>query len=233
MPIARRAMLMTLLLSIPTLADAQDPKPRPEPVVTREQPPGPQTVTATVVAVGKVEITWDSVPGATTYHVGRLARPNGWQRMATVPATVRVVSDTGRNLNIPHIYSVVAILPTGSTRPTVSDTVQGMPPIVRVAPTVSPPQCGPSGPATLYCQVAQTWTGPAPVPPVEALCPAGHYIMSGGYNSALVMGHTVMSTAPVQGRQAWRVQLLRTPSVMVPPTHQHTLTVYVLCRREQ
>lgn len=234
MSLAGRAAFLALLLSNTTLAAAQDPKPIPEPIVRREQPLGPSTVTARIVAAGRVEITWDSVPGAVTYHVARLAPPNGWQRVATVPPTTRMVADTGRNLSTAHTYQVVAMIGNVASRPTVSEPVQGPPPVVAPAtPTVSAPRCDAAGPATMHCHVAQSWISAAAVPPVEVSCPSGHYLMSGGYNSAMVMGYNVMASAPVSGRQAWRVILFRIRNFDIPSNHSQNLTVYVVCRREQ
>src|SRR5687768_13705163 len=110
MPAACRILSIMTLLLLPAVASAQDPKPVREPVRNREQPPGPATVTARIVDVARVHISWDSVPGASTYHVGRNAPPNGWQRVATVPASTLMVADTGRNLNTPHTYRVVAVV---------------------------------------------------------------------------------------------------------------------------
>ena len=236
MSATRRILSLAALLSFPVLANAPDPKPVRTPVTQNQQPPGPAKVTARIVDVARVLISWDSVPDADTYHVGRLAPPNGWQRVATVPATVRQVADSGRNLNTPHTYRVVAVVGDLASKPTLSEPVQGLPESGAPGTANAPQRCETTNPMTLWCHQTKLWAGVGSATDyyVEVECPAGSYLLSGGHN-ARVVGFDVRISGPIAppgSSVKWHVALERTPSVTIPPLQRQELSALALCRRE-
>lgn len=67
-------------------------------------PVGAQQITVTAAQTGPAEITvrWNAVPGAKSYFIGRLVRPDGWRRVN--PPTPSATSYVDRNVEVGRVY---------------------------------------------------------------------------------------------------------------------------------
>lgn len=230
-----RAVLL-LLAVLPAAARAQDPKPVPDPTALRNvRPPGPAVVRAMVSAPGEVTVTWDSVPGASGYDLGRLAPPAGWVRLARVPGASRQYVDRGRNLTTPHTYRVIGLVGEMASLPTQSEPVSG-PPTIIAAPRPDPMAgrfcSGTVGDTTVEsCYLTKTWADSVSTRGVQAeiSCPARGALSGGGF-SGVPAAYRVVASRPTNynGQHSWRVELVRDSAVSAYGPVQ--LSVWALCR---
>jgi hypothetical protein len=104
----------------------------------------PTGVTAQATSGSEVVVTWDSVPGATGYVIGRSVHKSGFSMLCSLcPNEVQYV-DRNVMAGLPHTYNVAAIFPSGDvSRRVVSTPVT--PGATQVAPVVTPPVMPPSG----------------------------------------------------------------------------------------
>ena len=230
-----RTLSVLSLLSVPVLAAAQDPKPvrEPAPRAVNARPDGPATVTAKVAGPRSFVITWDSVPGATGYDIGRMAPPDGWQRVhQRVGPNVFEIHDTGRDILIPHTYRVIAIVGNLASQPTLSDPVKGEPnEAMPGSANATTPNClyAPDR-LTMTCTLKKTWQGGAESSQgLEVGCPAGALLVTGGYDVRLI-GYQIVRSAPRINESKWGMRVDRVPSITVSPTVGQEMTVVAACR---
>ena len=84
--------------------------------------PGPATVTASEGG-GGVTVTWDAVPGATAYVLGRAVRPGGFRPLCTLCSTSTTYVDRNPTPGALHAYSVTAVTPRANSRTTRSNEI--------------------------------------------------------------------------------------------------------------
>lgn len=117
-------------LAIEALDAAQRPSPRaafngvtPVAVATGGGPvPAPAAVTASEGG-GGVTLTWDAVPGATAYAIGRSVAPAGFRGLCALCSTSTTYVDRNSTAGAIHMYAVTAVLPRGTSRATRSNEI--------------------------------------------------------------------------------------------------------------
>ena len=87
------------------------------------RPSPPEDVRAVKTGPGEVTITWEAVPEATEYQIGRLVPPAGWVRVTRVRAGTTRYVDGGRNLSSTHRYNVVTIAGAAASLPALSNDI--------------------------------------------------------------------------------------------------------------
>ena len=110
----------------------------------------PTGVTAQATSGSEVVVTWDSVPGATGYVIGRSVHKSGFSMLcALCPNEGRYV-DRNVMAGLPHTYNVAAIFPSGdvSTRVAAGPVTPGATQVA-TAPVVTPPSGMPTGGAPI------------------------------------------------------------------------------------
>lgn len=110
----------------------------------------PTGVTAQATSGSEVVVTWDSVPGATGYVIGRAVHKSGFSMLCSLcPAEGQYV-DRNVMAGLPHTYSVAAIFPSGdvSRRVTSIPVTPGATQVV-TAPVVTSPSGMPTGGAPI------------------------------------------------------------------------------------
>jgi hypothetical protein len=81
-------------------------------------PTAPTGVTAQATSGSEVVVTWDSVPGATGYVIGRAVHRSGFSMLCSLCPNEAQYVDRNVMAGLPHTYTVAAIFPSGdvSTR---------------------------------------------------------------------------------------------------------------------
>ena len=82
----------------------------------------PSNVRIAETSPGVITVTWDEVPGATAYSIGRVTGTSGLQRYCDLCPTGGMFVDTVQ-AGVRHAYGIVAITPWGASRRVVSDTL--------------------------------------------------------------------------------------------------------------
>ena len=83
----------------------------------------PASVTARQTAVGEITLTWDAVPGATAYVIGRAVESGGFQLYCDLCSTRTTFVDRFTKAGMSHRYTVAALSPAGSSGKTTSNIV--------------------------------------------------------------------------------------------------------------
>ena len=83
----------------------------------------PTEVSAEATSATEVVVTWDSVPGATAYFIGRAVYNSGFQVACALCSTDPRYVDRTVSAGLPHTYMVAAIFPTGGSTRVRSNTV--------------------------------------------------------------------------------------------------------------
>src|SRR5687768_8109028 len=105
----RSSILVTVIvLASASVLPAQRPAGEPSRVARR--PPAPARVMVAIAGPGRVQLTWDAVPGAAAYDIGRRVAPGGWRRVARVDSNTTSYVDAKRDLSQSHQYQVIAII---------------------------------------------------------------------------------------------------------------------------
>ncbi len=141
-------------------------------------PPTPPTgLTAEGPSASEVTVTWDPVPGATAYFIGRAVFRSGFRVVCAVCSTEPRYVDRSVTAGQPHTYTVAAIFPNGiSTRVTSNTVTPGQtaevaytPPIATTTPTTGTPsrrRCGrPPGSRRWGTSTRRTWGPPRSASP--------------------------------------------------------------------
>lgn len=106
----------------------------------------PAGVTAQATSGSEVVVTWDAVPGATGYVIGRSVHKSGFSMLCSLCPNEGRYVDRNVMAGLPHTYNVAAIFPSGdvSTRVASSPVTPGATQVV-TAPVVTPAGTPPSG----------------------------------------------------------------------------------------
>ena len=204
----------TFMISNVGVLSAQRPVREPTALAQRPQPPA--KVTATVAGAGRVQVSWDAVPGATAYDIGRLVATGGWQRVTRVDGNTTTFMDANRDLSQPHQYQVVTIagdmasLPRRSapTSPVVAqaDTARTTATTPASTPTAQPTiketpgKCWPdeSNPDRVHCEgTAKQWTAQHRGDEfVSVQCPDGYLVHTGGHSTLLFRSAELRQSLP-------------------------------------
>lgn len=119
-------------------------------------PPAPASVTA-AESGNRITVTWDAVPGATGYFIGRSIAPGGFQTICRLCPTETSFVDSTIKSGSKHIYTIGAYTAAGISRRTSSNAVT---PGTASAVDVPGPIAAPSGGkavATSPTAVTITW----------------------------------------------------------------------------
>jgi hypothetical protein len=120
------------------------------------------------MSANQVSLTWDAVPGATGYAIGRHVPPAGWVSVGRVSATVTRFVDGGRDLSASHQYRVNTLAGDMASLPALSNL---LPPDAPVTASQADDTPGP-----------KDQSAPAPdKEPLSAGCRpyGGHYVCTG------------------------------------------------------
>ena len=178
-----------------------------------QRPPAPAKVTATITGPGTVQLTWDAVPDATAYEIGRIVAPYGWQRVTRVDGNTTSYVDANRDLSKPHQYQVVTIVGNMASLPRRSALTS---PVANRPDTATPPSSTPTtAPATIketpgkcwpdesnadrmHCEGAgKQWTAQHRGDEfVSVQCPDGYVVISGGHNTLLFRSAELRQSFP-------------------------------------
>jgi hypothetical protein len=100
----------------------------------------PTGVTAQATSGSEVVVTWDSVPGATGYVIGRSVHKSGFSMLCSLCPNEGRYIDRNVMAGLPHTYNVAAIFPSGDvSRRVASSPVTPGAMQVATAPVVTPP----------------------------------------------------------------------------------------------
>lgn len=241
-------VLLGMLALVPSAAMAQrtsEPVQRPAPTATvQTRPPAPRQVVARITGERQVTVTWTPVAGATAYHVGRYAPPNGWQRAGTLGGGDTAFVDGGRDLTTPHTYRVVAVVGDFASLPATSEPVSRetstpveTPPADTV-PTTTPTTPSPND---AYCMMNDAaefrscksatyrWTGAhSGIASMTATCAPGYRVVSGGY-SGHFEGAIVIESSP-RYPESWEVRINGIPTPNA--TSGNSIWAVAYCQRK-
>ncbi|HET6923569.1 MAG TPA: hypothetical protein VFI16_10525, partial [Anaeromyxobacteraceae bacterium] len=143
-------------------------------------PPTPPTgLTAEAPSASEVMVTWDPVPGATAYFIGRAVSPSGFRVLCALCSAEPRYVDRNVMAGQRHRYTVAAIFPNGiSTRVTSNTVTPGQttvvastPPGATRTPTTQTPPGTPAGAPTAPppgTPAGAPATTPAAIPPDTA-----------------------------------------------------------------
>ena len=100
----------------------------------------PTGVTAQATSASQVVVTWDSIPGATGYVIGRSVHRSGFRMLCAVCPNEAQFVDSNVAAGLAHTYTVAAIFPSGdvSTRTSSSPVTPGATQVA-TAPVVTSP----------------------------------------------------------------------------------------------
>ncbi len=145
----------------------------------------PASATATATGPEEVTLSWDPVPGATGYAIGRAVQPNGFRMLCSLCSSEPTYVDRDVTPGAPHAYTVAAIYSGGVSARTRSNTVT--PGAVAYTP--------PGQPATTPTQppAGQPATTPTYTPPGQ---PAGSATTSSPPQVNPQISATVPDTTP-------------------------------------
>ena len=73
----------------------------------------PTSVTARASAAGEITLTWNAVPGATAYTIGRAVEPDGYRMRCDLCSTSTTFVDRYAKAGSVHSYTVSAVSPAG------------------------------------------------------------------------------------------------------------------------
>ena len=233
MPIVRPPIVRSIRASAPpalaalalVAAATALPAQRPVPEPAARRPPGPESVAAVRTGPAEVTIRWTPVEGASAYEIGRHAPPNGWQRAGRVAAGQTEFRDAGRDLAVPHLYRVVALVGVLASLPTTSDTVGGPPGAAGDTPGDAAPAGGPGAPGAdpkgargecsrearrqVICRSGSVdWAaGRGTSVQAEVGCPAGFQGISGGSSGNTPFGVRSEYPQGAWGNFRWTVSV--------------------------
>jgi len=129
----------------------------------------PAGLTAEAPSASEVTVSWDPVPGATAYFIGRSVGGSGFRVLCALCSTEARYVDRSVTAGQPHAYTVAAIFPNGvSSRVTSNRVTPGQTTVVASAPpgaTRTPAGRTPPGTA------AGAATTPPPGTPAGAIAP--------------------------------------------------------------
>jgi hypothetical protein len=193
-------------------------------------------------------VSWTSVPGATAYDIGRLIGSSGWQRVRRVAGSDTTYVDVSTSLAThPHTYQVVTVVGDLASPPARAEPVQGgykgpgdaggAPAIPDSSATRGDAACAPATMGFTRC-VSAVWTWFPPMAEsgayrrLEAQCPAGTTIVSGGY---LGNSDRLVVSASFPTERGWQIEF-REPagSASIPADRDapaHRIRALALCRR--
>ena len=104
--------------------------------------PAPGSVTAEATGNGVIAVKWSPVPGATAYMIGRAVSPGGYRLICSLCGSTPLYLDSATTPGATHAYSVVALTPSGPSRPTRSGPVVPQGTLVVANDPVSPNVAG-------------------------------------------------------------------------------------------
>ena len=104
--------------------------------------PAPGSVTAEATGNGVIAVKWSLVPGATAYMIGRAVSPGGYRLICSLCGSTPLYLDSATTPGATHAYSVVALTPSGPSRPTRSGPVVPQGTLVVANDPVSPNVAG-------------------------------------------------------------------------------------------
>ena len=85
--------------------------------------PNPTNVVATETSPGVVTLTWNAVPGATAYAIGKAVYPSGFARLCPLCEADAKYVDSNAVAGKKHTYSVIAMGPMGRSGAVQSNTL--------------------------------------------------------------------------------------------------------------
>ena len=110
----------------------------------------PTGVTAQATSGSEVVVTWDPVPGATGYVIGRSVHKSGFSMLCSLCPNEGRYVDRNVMAGLPHTYNVAAIFPSGDvSRRVASSPVTPGAAQVGTVPVVMPPSGMPAGGAPI------------------------------------------------------------------------------------
>lgn len=95
-------------------------------VPTTTEKSAPASATARATGGGEITLTWDAVPGATAYVIGRSVAPDGFRTHCDLCPTSTTFVDRYARAGAQHRYTVAAMLPSGISRGTRSNDVMAV-----------------------------------------------------------------------------------------------------------
>lgn len=111
-------------------------------VVPVRATPGPRAAPASVTAEaernGIIVVRWTPVPGATAYMIGRGVAPYGVRMICSLCPPTPIYRDSATTASAAHVYTVVALSPSGPSRATRSGSVVPRGALVALAPARPP-----------------------------------------------------------------------------------------------
>ena len=162
----------------------------------------PTSVTAQATSGSEVVVTWDSVPGATAYVIGRSVHKSGFSMLCSLCPNEGRYVDRNVMAGLPHTYNVAAMFPSGdvSSRVAASPVTPGATQVA-TAPVVTPPvideRVAPppsaTATATAYGVATVTWS-PSPTTGLTA------YIVKQrlSYSNGAVAWHELARVSPTE-----------------------------------
>jgi hypothetical protein len=168
------------------------------PATSFPPPTPPAGVTAQAPSASEVTVTWDAVPGATAYFIGRAVYNSGFVVACALCSTDPRYVDRTVSAGLPHTYMVAAIFPTGGSTRVKSNTVT--PGAVAPTPSVGPvtdarvlPPSSATAAATAYGVATVTWS-PSPTTGLTA------YVVKQrlSYSSGAVAWHELARVSPTE-----------------------------------
>lgn len=176
----------------------------------------PTSVTAKAASASEVTLTWDPVPGATAYYIGRAAFPSGFGTLCALCSTEPRYVDRAVMPGQQHTYTIAAIFPSGiSTRvnsnsvtPGQTAPLAGLPtgtPTTATGTTQAPPPGQPTGTPTTASGTTQV------TPPGQ---PAGTLTTATGTTAT---GATATTTTGTTGTHASSPVTSTTAGTTCPP----------------
>lgn len=200
--------------------------------VVRVRPPAPANVRAVRTSPTEVTLTWDAVPGATGYAIGRHVPPAGWASVARVSANTTRYVDSRRVFSASHQYGVNTIAGDMASLGTQSNLLLPDAPVTALEPEDGP---GPKGEAEAPVDKGAATAGCRPfgghyvctgervtfapgtghTKSAIAYCPTtSHVPVGGGWSGDLRGEGEVQQSIPTidlaKGRPGWEVQVRRT-----------------------
>lgn len=93
------------------------------PAASFPPPAAPTGLTAEAPSASEVTVTWDPVPGATAYFIGRAVSRSGFTVLCALCSTEPRYVDRSVTAGQPHTYSIAAVFPKGISTRVTSNTV--------------------------------------------------------------------------------------------------------------
>jgi len=119
------------------------------PAASFPTPTAPTGFTAEAPSDSEVTVTWDPVPGATAYFIGRAVFRSGFGTLCALCSTEPRYVDRDVVAGVSHTYTIAAIFPSGVSKRVTSNTVTpGQTEAVASAPPTGTPPGRPAGGAT-------------------------------------------------------------------------------------